>query len=65
MKNNCFSGKQRALYESQNLVEPTKFLETLCRRVLTETMLIESLNYPEPKQDLFVEQSTFCILALL
>lgn len=57
MQNNCFSGENRDSYEAQNLTEPEQFLETLCRRVLPEAALIESLEYPHGKQDLFVEQS--------
>lgn len=45
------------MYESQNLVEPTAFLETMCRRVITETKHIESINHPDSYKDLFVEQS--------
>jgi len=63
VQNNCFSGEKRILYESQNLTEPKQFIETLCRHVLPESMLIESLNYPNHKQDLFVEQILVCSLA--
>ncbi len=35
----------------------------MCRRVLTEAALIESMNYPYDHQDLFVEQST-CIQSI-
>ncbi|XP_037045424.1 UPF0764 protein C16orf89 homolog [Bradysia coprophila] len=59
----CFSGEKRTVYESQNLVDPTKFLETMCRRVITETKFIETLNYPITQQDLFVEQILVCFLA--
>lgn len=57
MQNDCYSGENRVSYESQNLTESKQFLETLCRVVLTESALIESLDYPEDMQDLFVEQS--------
>ncbi|XP_037025324.1 UPF0764 protein C16orf89 homolog isoform X2 [Bradysia coprophila] len=63
VQNNCFSGGKRIFYESQKLVHPKKFLETMCRRVLTEANLIVSLNYPYSHQDLFVEQILVCSLA--